>query len=383
MEGANIIGLIAPPEIGGAISLEPGGQVELSGAPLKTLHQTCDEVHTHLSQMREVGEQLGIGFLGLGFAPTWRLDEIPRMPKGRYDIMRRYMARVGTLGLDMMHRTCTVQVNLDFSSEADMVKKLRVGLALQPIATALFANSPFTEGKPNGYLSYRSRIWRDTDDERTGLLPWAFEDGMGFERYVDYALDVPMYFVHRDDRYIDVSGSSFRDFLDGRLDELPGEKPNLGDWSNHLTTLFPEARTKRYIEMRGADGGPWRGLCALPAFWVGLVYDDGALDAAFEVTRGWSAQERQQLREDVAVKALDAEIGGRSVREIAGELLQIARAGLRQRNELDSFGDNEEHFLNAVESVVEEGSTLADDLIARYHGAWGGDVGRVFEEYAY
>jgi glutamate--cysteine ligase len=383
VEEGHIIGLVAPPEIGGAITLEPGGQVELSGAPLKSLHQTCDEVHTHLTQLREVGTELGIGFLGLGFAPTWSLAEVPRMPKGRYDIMRRYMAKVGKLGLDMMHRSCTVQVNLDYSSEADMVKKLRVGLALQPVVTALFANSPFTEGRPNGYLSYRARVWRDTDRDRTGLLPFVFEDGMGFERYVDYALDVPMYFVHRAGRYVDVAGASFRDFLDGRLDRLAGERPNMGDWANHLTTLFPEARAKRFIEMRGADGGPWRGLCALPALWVGLIYDGAALDAAWELARGWTAEERDRLREDVAVSALRARIGGRQVREIASDLLEIARSGLRARAELDSFGDNEEHFLTAVEAVVEEGTTHAEELLAKYHNAWAGNAERVFDEYAY
>ncbi len=383
MEDANIIGLVAPDEIGGAITLEPGGQVELSGAPVASLHQTCDEVHTHLAQVRGVGTELGIGFLGLGFAPSWSLDDISRMPKGRYGIMRRYMARVGTLGLDMMHRSCTVQVNLDFGSETDMVKKLKVGLALQPIVTALFANSPFTEGQPNGYLSYRARIWRDTDFDRTGLLPWAFEDGMGFERYVDYALGVPMYFVHRDGGYIDVAGASFRDFLDGKLERLPGERPNIGDWVNHLTTLFPEARAKRFIEMRGADGGPWRGLCALPALWVGLIYDEDALSAAWDIARDWTQEQRSQLRVDAATQALGARIGGRTVREIASELLEIARAGLRARNEVDSFGDNEEHFLNAVESVVEEGRTPADEMLAKFHGEWGGNISHVFEEYAY
>jgi glutamate--cysteine ligase len=383
MEGDNIVGLTAPPEIGGAVTLEPGGQVELSGAPLQTLHQTCDEVHSHLAQMKEVGTELGIGFLGLGFAPSWELAEIKHMPKGRYDIMRRYMTKVGTLGLDMMHRSCTVQVNLDFSSEADMVKKLKVGLALQPIATALFANSPFVGGKPSGYLSYRSRVWRDTDSDRTGLLPWVFEPGMGFERYVDYALDVPMYFIHRGGKYIDVSGCSFKDFLAGKLAAVPGELPNMGDWINHLTTLFPEARAKQFIEMRGADGGPWQGLCALPAFWVGLVYCQGSLDAAWDLVADWRVEERECLREDVATMGLAAEIGGRRVHNIAADLLKISREGLRFRGKIDSFGDNEEHFLNAVESVVEDGRSPAEEMLDKYHGAWGGIVDKVFEEYSY
>jgi glutamate--cysteine ligase len=267
------------------ITLEPGGQFELSGAPVETIHKTCDEVKTHLAQVKEVGAELGIGMLGMGFDPKWRRDEIPWMPKARYKIMGDYMPKKGKLGLDMMLRTCTVQVNLDYASEADMVKKLRVSLALQPLATALFADSPFTEGKPNGFLSYRSHIWTDTDPDRCGMLPFAFEPGMGFERYVDYVLDAPMYFVYRNGRYIDASGQSFRDFLAGRLPALPGEVPGMGDWVDHLTTVFPEVRLKRFLEMRGADAGPWDRICALPAFWVGLLYDQQSLDAAWDLVK--------------------------------------------------------------------------------------------------
>jgi len=264
----------------GNITLEPGGQFELSGAPLETIHETCAEVHEHLRQVKCVAEPLGVGMIGLGFQPKWRREEMPWMPKGRYRIMRDYMPKKGRLGLDMMLRTCTIQVNLDFGSEADMIKKFRVALALQPVATALFANSPFTDGEPNGFLSYRSHIWTDTDPDRCGILPFVFEDGMGFERYVDYVLDVPMYFVYRDGRYIDASGQSFRDFLKGQLPALPGEIPVLSDWEDHLSTLFPEVRLKTFIEQRGADGGPWNRLCALPALWVGLLYDDEALNAS-------------------------------------------------------------------------------------------------------
>src|SRR6188474_1321710 len=288
MDGPNIIGL-ADVTGGGAISLEPGGQFELSGAPVETVHQTCSELMAHLAQLREIARPLGIGFLGLGMSPKWTLAATPVMPKSRYKIMTAYMPKVGRYGLDMMYRTCTVQTNLDFSSEADMVKKLRVSLALQPVATAMFANSPFTEGKPNGYLSFRSEIWRDTDNARSGMLPWVFEDGMGFERWVDYALDVPMYFVKRGDSYIDVAGSSFRAFFEGRNNSLPGERPTLSDWANHLSTIFPEVRLKRYLEMRGADGVPWGRLPALPAFWVGLLYDDVSLDAAWDLAKKWTA----------------------------------------------------------------------------------------------
>src|SRR5262245_49137573 len=298
MERGNIIGLYDVTG-GGAISLEPGGQFELSGAPVETVHQTQAELMAHLAQVREIATPLGIGFLGLGMTPSWSREQIPIMPKGRYEIMTNYMPKVGNLGIDMMYRTCTVQTNLDFSSEADMVKKLRVGLALQPVGTALFANSPFTEGKPNGFLSMRSEIWRDTDADRSGMLPWAFEPGMGFERWVDYALDVPMYFIKRGDTYIDVAGESFRDLLAGSLASRPGERATISDWTNHVSTIFPEVRLKRYLEMRGSDGGPWRRLPALPAFWIGLLYDNDCLDAAWDMVKDWTAEERQAMRDQV------------------------------------------------------------------------------------
>ncbi|MBE7635603.1 glutamate--cysteine ligase [Sneathiella sp. P13V-1] len=381
MEGDNVIALTMR---GYSVSLEPGGQLELSGEALENLHQTCSEVHTHLAQVREVGDEIGVGFLGLGFSPKWTREETPIMPKGRYGIMREYMPKRGQHGLDMMFRSCTVQVNLDFGSEADMIKKFRTSLALQPIATALFANSPFTEGKPNGHLSHRSYIWTDTDPDRTGMLPFVFEDGFSFEQYVDYALDVPMYFVYRDGRYIDASGQSFRDFMEGRLPALPGERPNLVDWDNHLTTLFPEVRMKRFLEMRGADGGPWRRLCALPALWVGLLYDDAALDAAWDLVKNWTAEERQKLREDVVTTALQTEVpGGRTIQDLSKEVLEIASAGLKARKRLDSFGEDEVHFLNALKNTVESGKTPADELLECYHGKWNGNIDPIFKEYAY
>lgn len=381
-EGENIIALSDPKGLGN-VSLEPGGQFELSGAPLDTVHDTCEEVHEHLTQVREVGDKLGIGFLGLGASPLWSLAETPVMPKGRYGIMAPYMDKVGTRGRDMMFRTCTVQVNLDFASEADMVKKLRVSLALQPIATALFANSPFLDGKPNGFLSYRSEVWRDTDNARAGMLPFAFEDGMSFERYVDYALDVPMYFVMREGQYINTSGESFRAFLDGRLPQLPGEKPVLKDWADHLTTIFPEVRLKKYLEMRGADSGPWRRLCALPALWVGLLYDQASLDAAWDIAKDWTAEERQTLRDEVPRLALHASIRGRSVQDIAKDVLKIARRGLEARGKQGCKGKTEAAFLDPLDEIAQSGKTAAENLLALYNGDWHQDVTRVFRDFAY
>ncbi|AIT05586.1 glutamate--cysteine ligase [Sphingomonas taxi] len=377
-EGGKIIALNGAD---GSVSLEPAGQFELSGAPLDNLHQTCAETGRHLEQVKAAGEKLGIGFLGLGMWPDKRRDELPIMPKGRYAIMLRHMPRVGSMGLDMMLRTCTIQVNLDYASEADMVKKFRVGLALQPMATALFANSPFTEGKPNGFLSYRSHIWSDTDPARTGMLPFVSEDGFGYERYADYMLDVPMYFVYRDGRYIDAAGLSFRDFLKGELSVLPGEKPSIDDWNDHLSTAFPEVRLKTFLEMRGADGGPWNKICALPAFWVGLLYDNQALDAAWDLVKDWSMEDREALRSAVPKLALDAPLpGGGRLGDIAGQVLDIAHAGLAARGRGNGMGDNETGFLDPLREVVRSGKVPAQVLLDRYHGEWAGDLSRVYDE---
>jgi glutamate--cysteine ligase len=379
MEGDHPIGL-ADVTGGGAISLEPGGQFELSGAPVATLHDTCRETMAHLMQVNEIARPLGMRFLTLGMSPLWTRAQTPVMPKQRYGIMANYMPKVGSKGLDMMFRTTTVQVNLDFASEADMVKKLRVSLALQPLASALFANSPFTDGKPNGCLSYRSEIWRDTDNNRAGMLPFAFEDGMGFERYVDYALDVPMYFIKRGDTYLDVTGSSFRDLLAGKHPALPGETAVISDWANHVSTIFPEVRLKRYLEMRGADAGPLPFLTALSAFWVGLLYDDGALDAAWDVVKGWTAEERQKLRDDAPKLALKAEIRGRSLQEIAKLILAISRGGLRRRARMGEDGRDETRYLDVLDVVAQSGRTQAENLLDRFHGAWGGSVEGAFRE---
>jgi glutamate--cysteine ligase len=381
IEGGKVIALAGSD---GTVSLEPAGQLELSGAPLENLHQTCAETGRHLKQVKEVGAELGLGFLGVGMWPDKTRAELPIMPKGRYKIMLDHMPRVGSMGLDMMLRTCTIQTNLDYSSEADMVQKFRVSLALQPIATALFASSPFTEGKPNGYMSYRSHIWTDTDPARTGMLPFVFEQGFGYERYVDYMLDVPMYFVFRDGKYIDAAGQSFRDFLKGDLPALPGEKPHISDWNDHLSTAFPEVRLKSFLEMRGADGGPWNRICALPALWVGLLYDQGALDAAWDLVKNWSIAEQQALRDAVPSEGLDAPApGGGTVGDLAHLVLDIAAAGLTARGEVNSMGDNEVGFLEPLRRIAKSGKSPAHDLLDRYEGPWGGDLSKIYDELSF
>ncbi|TCS60642.1 glutamate--cysteine ligase [Varunaivibrio sulfuroxidans] len=368
---------------GSSITLEPAGQVELSGAPLETVHQTCKEVGLHLNQVKAIAAKLGIGFIGLGYQPKWSTDTLPWMPKNRYEIMRRYMPTRGTLGLDMMQATCTVQVNLDFDSEATMVEMFRISLALQPIATALWANSPFRNGAPSGFLSYRSHIWTDTDPDRCGMLPFVFDEGFGFERYVEYMLDVPMYFVYRDGHYIDASGQSFRDFLAGKLPALPGEYPTLSDWEDHLTVAFPEVRLKRYLEMRGADGGPWNRLCALPAFWVGLLYDEAARAKAWDIVHDWSREDHAFLRREVPKTALATAFRGGDVGDIALDVLEIAHGGLERRAKMDGVGRDETHFLNPLFQIAESGLTPADDLLMAFERRWKGNIDPIFKEYSY
>lgn len=381
-EGGKLIGL---EKEGANISLEPGGQLELSGAPVETIHETCDEVNTHLREVKDVADEIGVGFIGLGAAPEWSHEQMDLMPKGRYKLMDGYMQKVGTMGTTMMRRTCTVQVNLDFASEADMVQKMRVAVAMQPIANALFANSPFLDGKPNGVKSTRGLVWRNLDDARTGMVPFVFDEGFGFEAWVQYALDVPMYFVYRDGKYIDALGQSFRDFLKGELPALPGEKPTLSDWADHLTTLFPEARVKKFIEMRGADGGPWRRLCALPAFWVGLMYDQSALDGAWDLVKDWDAEAREELRIAASTHGLQAEVGGLKMHDLAREAVALSEAGLKSRARPGAGGlvPDETHFLNALRDSIETGRVPADDLLADYHGPWNGDLSRIYAEYSY
>ena len=382
MEQDKLIGL----ERNGAnISLEPGGQLELSGAPLETIHQTCDEVNQHLAEVKDVADRIGAGFIGLGAAPIWSQDQMPMMPKGRYRLMTDYMDRVGTLGKQMMYRTCTVQVNLDFGSEADMVQKMRVALSLQPVANALFANSPFLDGKPNGWKSWRAHIWQNLDAARTGMLPFVFQDGFGYDAWVDYVLNVPMYFVYRDGKYIDALGQSFRDFLDGRLPALPGEVPTLSDWADHMTTVFPEARVKKYIEMRGADGGPWRRLCALPALWVGLIYDQTALDAAWDLVKDWDHETREAWRREAGIHALDAQVNGTRMHDLARQVVEIAEQGLKNRARAGAGGmvPDETHFLNALKESLDSGKVMADELLDKYHGEWNGDLAPIYREYSY
>ncbi len=385
MEGDYIIGL---KKDGQSVTLEPGGQLELSGAMRRTLHETCAEVSSHLKLAKEVSDKLGIGFLGMGFNPNTARDDVPVMPKGRYVIMRNYMPKKGRLGLDMMLRTSTIQVNLDYADEADMVKKFRVSLALQPVATALFAASPFTEGKPNGFLSYRSHIWTDTDPDRCGILPFVFEDGMGFEAYVDHVLDVPMYFVYRDGEYIDVAGQSFRDFLKGELPGYPGHKPTMQDWEDHMSTLFPEVRLKKFLEVRGADGGTWNRICALPALWTGIFYDQASLDAAWDMVKDWSHEEHEYLRSHVPQKALSTPFRGGAVLDLAREMVALSSDGLKRRAHVNSIGEDERIFLNPLTAIIESGKTVAEEMLEKYHrpvdqGGWGGNIDRIFQDYAF
>ncbi|MNU48046.1 Glutamate--cysteine ligase GshA [compost metagenome] len=366
-----------------SISLEPGGQFELSGAPLQTIHDICSETGQHLMEVKQVADQLNLGFLGAGFDPLWRREDIPVMPKGRYGIMRAYMPKKGSLGLDMMLRTCTIQANLDFDSEADMIMKFRTSLALQPIATALFACSPFTEGKPNGFLSARANVWTDTDPDRTGMLDFVFADGFGYERYADYALDTPMYFAKRGETYVDLSGQSFRKFMTEGLDALPGERATAKDWADHLTTLFPEVRLKQYLEMRGADGGPWSRICALPALWAGILYDAPSLAAAWDLCKDWDIADHERLRRDVTRLGLKAEVAGRSVRDIAVDLVEIAKHGLKNRARFSGGMVDERGYLSELEDIADSGVTPADRLLELYHGEWQGDVSRIYRDFAY
>ena len=366
-----------------SISLEPGGQFELSGAPLKDIHDICNETGQHLMEVKQVADQLNLGFLGAGFDPLWRREDVPVMPKGRYGIMRAYMPKKGSLGLDMMLRTCTIQANLDFDSEADMIMKFRTSLALQPIATALFACSPFTEGKPNGFLSARANVWTDTDPDRTGMLDFVFADGFGYERYADYALDTPMYFAKRGETYVDLSGQSFRTFMTEGLDALPGERATDKDWADHLTTLFPEVRLKQYLEMRGADGGPWSRICALPALWAGVLYDAPSLAAAWDLCKDWDINDHERLRRDVTRLGLKAEVAGRSVRDIAVDLVNIAKQGLKNRARFSGGMVDERGYLSELEDIADSGVTPADRLLELYHGDWQGDVSRIYRDFAY
>ena len=381
LEGENVIAL--KDNEGASVTLEPGGQFELSGAAVETLHQTCAEVNQHLTQVKEVCEEISAGVIGLGFNPKWRREDIHWMPKGRYKIMRAYMPTKGNLGHDMMLRTSTVQVNLDFDSEADMIQKMRVGVALQPIATALFAASPFSEGKPNGYLSYRSHIWTDTDPDRCGMLPFIFEQGFGFERWVDYILDVPMYFIYRDGNYLDVSGLSFRDYLNGELAGFEGQLPTMADWTDHMTTAFPEVRLKHYIEMRGTDGGPWGRLCALPALWVGLLYDQSALDAAWDLCRDWTDEEREYLRTEVPRLGLKTPFRGGTLQAITQEVLKIARSGLANRGRRDRLDRDETLFIDILDEIASSGITPAEELLDAYENDWQGNIDKVYETYSY
>ena len=384
LEDGNTIGLSRDKSLGGGtITLEPAGQLELSGAPLTNIHETFNELDEHRSQISKEGSNLGLGFLGAGLTPDWSFDEMPIMPKSRYQIMKNYMPKKGNLGLDMMFRSTTIQVNLDYSSESDMIKKFKVSLALQPIATALFANSPFLDGNLTGYNSFRSHIWTDTDPDRTGMLPFVFDGEMSYEKYVDYALKVPMYFIYRDGNYLDVSGSSFEDFLNGDLDELPNEKPNIIDWENHLTTIFPEVRLKSFLEMRGADGGSFESVCALSSFWVGLLYDSVSLDSSFDLIKDFNIKQLQELRIEVAKNGLHSIIEGIEIQEIAKKVLKLSREGLRNRNILNENGDSEEIFLDPLQKILSSGKSSSDDLIKKFSNNWNKNLVNMYKEYTF
>jgi glutamate--cysteine ligase len=387
MDGEALIGLKQQLLLGktAAISLEPGGQLELSGGLLDSIHETRVELETHLAQVRSVGEPLGLGYLPIGFHPLATRADIPWMPKGRYAIMRRYMPRVGSLGLDMMTRTCTVQVNLDYADETDMVRKLRTSLLLQPLATAMLANSPFTEGRPNGFLTYRAQIWTDTDRDRSGMPAVFFEPGFGFERYAAWLVSaVPMYFVTRGGHYIDVAGRSFADFMAGKLPETAGLTPTMGDFDDHMTTVFTDVRLKRYLEMRGADAGSPPMMLALAAFWVGLLYDDAALTAAEALLSGMGRPQALALRNAVPREGLDArfELHGRhlTLRDLLPDVLAIAGDGLRTRRRLDGDGQDESCYLAPLQAIAAGGATPAEVLLRNYNDSWNRDISRVFRQ---
>lgn len=379
-EGDTLVGLARSKAAGGgSVTLEPAGQLELSGAPLENIHQTCAEIGAHMDEVHAVAEKLGQAYFGIGYTPFWNFDGAPRMPKGRYRLMTDYMPKQGGRGVEMMYLTATVQVNLDFGSEADMVEKLRIALALQPLATALFANSPFIDGKPSGHVSERSLVWTDTDNKRTGMLPFAFDEGFGFEQYVDYALDVPMYFVVRDGAFINALGMNFRDFMAGKLPALPGEKPTAQDWENHLTVLFPEARVKRFIEMRGTDSGSRPSLCALPAFWVGLLYDADIQRRLVDYIADWTQEERDALRAGAPRTGLATPFRGGTLLDMARDIVPMAQQGLQNRAYKDVHGDDETKFLAFLEAVVADGKSPAERLLALYENQWGGDISKAYD----
>ena len=369
---------------GASISLEPGGQLELSGKPLENLHQTCKETGLHLKMMKDVMSELGLSMIGLGYDPKWSRSDQNWMPKGRYEIMKNYMPKVGNLGLDMMLRTCTIQVNLDYFSEQDMVQKFQISLALQSVATALFANSPFIEGQASGYLSSRAMVWTDTDPDRTGVPGIVFDPNFGYEAWLNYILQVPMYFIYREGKYIDVSGQSFKDFMDGKLIGFEGQYPTIKDWEDHITVAFPEVRLKQYLEMRGADGGPWNIICALPALWVGLLYDDQSQSEAFDLAKPlMDVGMLEEGRISAAKLGLGGKIGENSIEYLATEMLKISSSGLSRRNKLDKKGIDERQFLDPLFHILQNKETGAEKLLKNYNNSWSKDINKIFTESSY
>jgi glutamate--cysteine ligase len=372
-EGPNVIAL---EKDGASITLEPGGQFELSGAPLRTIHETCDEFHRHLDLMKRVSEPLGIVWLGLGMHPIHGVDRIPRMPKERYAIMQSYLPKRGALALDMMFTTATVQANYDFADEADMVAKMRAAMGLTPIVSAMFANSSLSGGKANGFVSRRLHVWQQVDPDRCGLLPLVFEPDFGYRRYVEWALDVPMFFVVRDGEHRPAKGMRFRTFL---REGGAGTRATLSDFDRHLTTLFPDVRLKHIIEVRGADAVPPGLTCSLPALWKGLLYDDEALAAAWHLVRHSSQEEREVAREDAARRGLGASFAGRSMLDLARELTAIAREGLRRIRHAGRRDPDETPFLDPILDQLESGASPGQVVLDRWEGEWGRSVDRLID----
>jgi len=366
-----------------AITLEPGGQIELSGAPLDNIHETCEETTNHLKELKKLGNEFNFILLGIGVEPNLKLDDFPWMPKQRYKIMRKYMEQVGTLGHHMMKRTCTNQVNIDYSSEEDMINKIRLILNLESIATAIFSNSPFDQGNVSKYRSLRSHFWHHTDPNRTGLLPFVFDKDFNFEKYTDYALNIPMYFIRREHKYINMTQYTFKDYLEGKCTKVNYEA-TLDDWEDHLTTLFPQVRLKHYLEIRSMDACNWDLICSQPAFWIGILYDDEILDKIKQITEDWKGEDRQYLNKRVPEDGLKTEFKKRKLIDFAQEFFELSKKGLSKRNQLSKNGEFDESIhMKDLENNLTDGCSPADCLITKFNTTWEKSVLPIYKELAY